>query len=63
MPYILWTLGIVVSAFAGLVATILFQDRIAVLLAKVLRGVWIGEKNRTVSGIWFTYYAVIPDPS
>jgi hypothetical protein len=58
---VLWIAGAVASAFIGLVFTVLFQDRLSIILVNVLRGVWVGDRRRSISGDWFTYYAVVPD--
>ena len=61
MPELIWIVGALGSAFVGLVLTILFQDRISVVLVKILRGFWSDGGKRTVSGDWYTYYTATPE--
>lgn len=61
MAPVLWFVGAIGSALIGLLLTILFQDRIATLLAKIPGGIRIGEGHRSITGNWFTYFVVIPD--
>jgi hypothetical protein len=60
MSYLLWAIGVVAGAFLGLIFTILLQDKIAIILVKVLR-IWVYEGERAISGKWYTYYVIIPD--
>jgi len=59
MAPFLWIASAAGSAFIGLLLTILFQDRISLAIARLLPVRWLGEEQRDLSGIWFTYYSVI----
>lgn len=61
MALLLWAIGIVAGAFIGLIFTTLLQDQIAIIFVRLLRGLWIYEGQRSISGSWYTYYAIIPD--
>jgi hypothetical protein len=58
---LLWAAGAVVSAFIGLLLTVLFQDRVSRALARVFPGSWFDGGDRDVSGVWWSYYAVSLD--
>jgi len=60
MAALVWVASAIASAFLGLLLTILFQDRVEVVLAKLLRGLSVGEARRSFSGDWCTYYEVAP---
>jgi len=61
MTYLLWVVGIIAGAFLGLVFTILMQDRISILIARALGGLYIYDSSRSISGDWYTYYVVLAD--
>jgi hypothetical protein len=61
MAPLLWVASAIGSALIGLLLTILFQDRVSLVIAKLLQGRWLGEAQRDLSGTWHTYYSVIRD--
>lgn len=61
MSLMLWVAGAVASALVGLMITILFQDRISAILVRAVPGFWITTNRRSLSGIWYSYYAVSPE--
>ena len=61
MSLLLWIAGAIVSAFIGVLLTVLFQDRVSVVLVKILRGFWGDGGRRTLSGDWYTFYSVSPE--
>lgn len=59
-----WIGTTVVAALLGLVVTLLFQDRVAAALARLLARWSFGHgRGRDVAGSWFTWYTVLPERS
>jgi hypothetical protein len=61
MHALIWAGGTVASCLMGLVLTTLAQDKVALMLAKLTRGIEFTGRGRDISGNWYTYYAVIPE--
>jgi len=58
MSLFLWIVGVIVSAFAGLLITVLFQDQISVALVRAHRGFRSNRSSRNLSGNWYSYFVV-----
>jgi hypothetical protein len=61
MSLLIWTVGAIVSAFIGVLLTVLFQDRISEGLLRTMRGFSSDGGRRTLAGEWYTFYCVSPE--
>lgn len=62
MQWLAWSAGIVFSAFLGVVFTVLLQDQVSDMVARILRVIASPNRGRRISGEWFTYWGIVSEP-
>lgn len=62
MGVLVWSFSTLLSALIGVVLTVLFQDRISEMAIRVSGSLLTASRTRSISGKWYTYWEIIPDP-